>query len=171
MLPRRRKNGLLTEELPEEVVVYDTTNYRAHCLNAIARVVWRHCDGRTSEVKMVDVLRKELAVDAYEAVVRLTLEKLAKAGLLDTEERSWFTNPTTRRQAAKNMARFGIAAAAALVTTIVVPTPAMAATGPCANNQGCTTNNCCKTIPGSPGGVPGCGTCQPNGAHCPNGNC
>jgi hypothetical protein len=171
-LPWRREKGLLLEELPTETLVYDTTSDKAHCLNAVARLVWRHCNGRTTETEMVEILRKDLDVLADEAVVQLTLEKLAKAGLLETEEHTWFENPTSRRQAAKTLARFGIAAAVALVTTIAAPTVAEAQTGtPCANNQGCPSNNCCKITPGSPGGQPGCGACFPNGFHCPNGNC
>jgi hypothetical protein len=172
-LPRRREKGLLLEELPTETLVYDTTSDKAHCLNAVARLVWKHCDGPTTVTEMVEILRKDLDIPADEAVVQLTLEKLAKAGLLETEEHTWFENSTSRRQAAKTLAKFSIAAAMALVTTIAAPTVAEAQStgGPCKNNQGCTTNNCCKNVAGSPGNTPGCGTCRPTNAHCPNGNC
>jgi len=172
MLPLRREKGLLIEELPDETIVYDTNTHKAHCLNTVARFVWKHCNGCTSEDRMAEILRKEFNISADEGIVHLTLEKLAQARLLETEEHTWFASPTSRRQAVKSLGKFGIAAAAALVATIAAPSAAMAASGiPCANNQGCTSNNCCKTVAGSPGNTPGCGTCFPPGAHCPNGNC
>ena len=169
-LPQRRKKGLLIEQLPTETVVYDTTNQKAHCLNRIAALVWQHSDGRTSEEELAAILTKELELPSDELLIQLTLEKLAKAGLL--EEEYVLPASISRRQAGKSLAKFGIAAAGALVATIVAPTAAQAATAiPCANNQGCATNNCCKNTAGSPGNTPGCGTCFPKGAHCPNGNC
>jgi hypothetical protein len=170
MLPLCRKKGLLIEELPEETIVYDTANQKAHCLNRVAALVWQHCDGRTSEEELAAILSKGLDLPPDELIIRLTLEKLAKAGLL--QEKYVLPASISRRQAGKSLARFGIAAAGALVATIVAPTAAQAATAiPCANNQGCASNNCCKTVAGSPGNTPGCGTCFPPGAHCPNGNC
>jgi hypothetical protein len=170
-LPQRREKGLLLEDLPTETLVYDTTNNKVHCLNPVARLVWRHCNGGTTPAEMVEIIRKEFNTPADEAVVRLTLEKLAQAGLLETEERAWLANPTSRRQAVKTLAGFGIAAAAALVATIVAPSVAQAASigAACNHNADCTSNNCCQaTAPPRP--TP-CGTCFPNGASCPNGNC
>jgi Coenzyme PQQ synthesis protein D (PqqD) len=138
----------------------------------VARLVWKHCDGRTTEATMVEIIRKAFNTPTDEAVVQLALEKLAQAGLLETEEHTWLASPTSRRQAVKTLARSGIAAAAALVATIAAPAAAQAASPgqACRNNQDCTTNNCCK-IPGGQSGQPGCGVCQARGFHCPNGNC
>ena len=148
-----------------------TISHKVHCLNRMATLVWKQCTGRTSEAMMVEIIHKELGVDADETVIQLTLEKLAGADLLKTEERTWFANPTSRRQAAKTLAKFGIVAAAALVATIVAPASAQAASPvSCKNNQGCASNNCCKS-PGGQSGHPGCGTCQPTGTSCPSGNC
>lgn len=174
LLPQRREKGLLFEELPTETLVYDTTNHKVHCLNPVARLVWKHCDGRTTAATMVEIIRKAFNTPADQAVVQLALEKLAQAGLLQTEEHTWLASPTSRRQAVKTLARSGMAAAAALVATIAAPTVAQAASvgQSCRNNQDCTTNNCCK-VPGGISGQPGCGICQPRGFHCVSGlgNC
>ena len=90
MLPKRREKGLLTESLPAETIVYDNTIHKVHCLNNVAALVWKHCTGRTSEERMAEILRQELEIPADELLVKLTLEKLANAGLLLTEERTWF---------------------------------------------------------------------------------
>src|SRR5262245_12804586 len=125
MFPTRREKGLLTEELPSETIVYDTTNHKVHCLNAVATLVWQHCDGRTSEAALAKILHRELGQPADEDMVRVTLEKLAEAGLLEGEAPA-FADATSRREAMKGLAKFGVAAAAALVATIAAPSVAQA---------------------------------------------
>ena len=70
------------------------------------------------------IMQKELGLPADEAVVQLTLEKLQQVHLL--EGGSTPTVTFSRRQAAKRLAQFGIAAAS-FVVTIVAPPPALAA--------------------------------------------
>ena len=47
-LPRARTDGLVINELTDEVLVYDLKRDKAHCLNAAAASVWKQCDGRTT---------------------------------------------------------------------------------------------------------------------------
>ena len=47
-LPRMREQGLVVDDLPDEVLVYDLDRHQAHCLNRTAALVWRHCDGQTT---------------------------------------------------------------------------------------------------------------------------
>ena len=47
-LPLARRERLLVEELPDEVLVYDLDREKAHCLNRTAALIWNHCDGRTT---------------------------------------------------------------------------------------------------------------------------
>jgi hypothetical protein len=47
-LARKRKQGLVIKELPDEVLVYDLDRNKAHCLNHSAAEVWERCDGRTT---------------------------------------------------------------------------------------------------------------------------
>ena len=46
IIPQARQEGLIVQELSEEVLVYDQQRHQAHCLNQTAAVVWRQCDGR-----------------------------------------------------------------------------------------------------------------------------
>jgi hypothetical protein len=167
-LPQRREQGLLFEEMPTETLVYDTSNHKVHCLNPMATLVWRHCNGRTSTVKMAEILRQELDVPADEALVQLTLERLAETGLL---REPWpVTAGITRRQASKQLAKYGIAAAAALVATIAAPSAAQAQSrgigAPCVNSSDCASGCCCNG-----GGVGINNTCQLNPAACGNHPC
>ena len=163
MMPKRREKGLLTEVLPTETIVYDTTNHKVHCLNALARLVWQHCDGRTSEAKMVAILRNELHIEADKTLVGLARAQLAAAGLL-TDQPPAGTR-TTRRAASLALARVGLAAAAALVATVAAPAVAQAASAgkPCTTNDECSPPNpcCCN---GNSGGLKK--TCQRDETAC-----
>ena len=44
--PTARKSGLVVQEMPDELLVYDTENNKAHCLNTTAAFVWKSCDGK-----------------------------------------------------------------------------------------------------------------------------
>jgi hypothetical protein len=166
MFPKRREKGLLTQELPNETIVYDKSNHKVHCLNAVSTFVWRRCDGRTSEEELAQLLPGELGLPAEEALVRLALEKLGQASLLEGGQKA-FTNPISRRQAVKKLSRFGIAAAAALVVTVAAPSVAHAASG-LPDGSHCTASNqcssgCCCVGQGFPGSK---NTCRGNAALC-----
>ena len=40
-LPRARTSELIVKELPDETLVYDLANDKAHCLNHTAALVWK----------------------------------------------------------------------------------------------------------------------------------
>ena len=44
-LPIARSEGVLVEEVEDELLVYDQRRDSSHRLNRTAAVVWRHCDG------------------------------------------------------------------------------------------------------------------------------
>jgi hypothetical protein len=130
-LPRMRDQRLVIDELPDEVLVYDLDRHEAHCLNRTAAMVWRHCDGKTSPPEIARRLQRELDQPFNEDLVWLALRQLDKIRLLDQP----IVLPgqlagVSRRQMMRTM---GIAAAVAavavpLVTSIVAPTAAEAAT-------------------------------------------
>ena len=55
-----RQNGLVVQEMPGEVLVYDLDSNKAHCLNESAATVWRSCDGNNS---VADAGTPEAVVD------------------------------------------------------------------------------------------------------------
>jgi hypothetical protein len=158
LAPKARKNKLIVKELPGEVLIYDETNHKAHCLNETAALVWRLCDGRTSIPKMTRLLEKEMSVVVPEQMVWLAIKQLDESRLLDMSltRQTWI--PQTSRRAV--LRTIGIAAVALpLITTITNPTPAAAATcvpggQPCSppnSNPG----NCCPGF-----ACNGAGVCQ-----------
>ena len=72
-----------TEQLGDEVAVYDRARAQVHALNPTAARVWRRCDGATSPDAIAAALRREMGIPEADAVVDLTLRELARAHLLE----------------------------------------------------------------------------------------
>ena len=146
-LPRARQSELVTRELAGEVLVYDRNSDKAHCLNPTAALVWAHCDGQTTIAEMAQLLAGEMKTPVADEVVWFALTQLEKSSLLQTPwPRQAKTEQISRRALVK---RLGIAAAVTvpLVTSIVAPTAAAAASclpvsAPCSANAQCCSNNC-----------------------------
>ena len=143
--PMMRQRGLIVSDLPEEVLVYDLDQHKAHCLNQTAAFIWRNCDGKSDAVEIARRLNLELNVPHNEDMVWLAFSQLHSIHLLEKSDSS----PArlagmSRRRMIRNL---GIAAVALpLVTSIVSPTAVQAAT--CRHdNASCTTNNqCCSNL-------------------------
>jgi len=166
MKPETRRSGLLVRELPDEVVVYDLEQHRAHCLNRTAALVFKHADGTRTRADLARVL----GPGGSDEVVKLALEELSAAGLMEpqpTEPVAASSEAMGRREVAR---RIGLAAAILLpaVATVVAPTPAEAAAT-------CVTD-CGGKLPGtlcsSFGANPCTETCSVGcGATCSTGAC
>lgn len=154
-LPRLRAHGLVVHDLPDEVLVYDKQSDQAHCLNHTAGLVWRACDGTRTPAEIARRLTATLDQPVSEDLVLLALDQLHKFQLL---EASGLTpahfSALTRRQMVRTL---GIAAAVAVpvVTSIIAPTPAQAATCIVAGQPCSPTIFCCSPL-----------GCNPSGSKC-----
>lgn len=155
--PLARSNDLVIEELDGEVLVYDRTNKRAHCLTATAARVWRACDGQTDTDGIADLL--ELSSEA----VRDALSELERTELLEISSIQVLQNGNghamTRRELTKRSAQVGTAVAAApLILSITAPTAMAAISPPPFVCQLYTTKDCgCSS---GCGAVAGCCCCD-----------
>lgn len=151
--PRLRADGLVIHELREEVLVYDKVRDQAHCLNQSAALVWRACDGQCAPEEIARKLTTQLAVAVPEDLVLLALVQLEENHLLEKRETidASFAG-MSRRQMARSLS-LTAAVALPVISSIMVPTPAQAAT--CiAPNQPCSPVTLCCTScnPTAPGG-------------------
>jgi hypothetical protein len=152
--PRARKEGLLVQELPDEVLVYDLERHKAHCLNPTAALVWKHCDGRTTVSEMVQLLEKSLETSVDEDVVWCALNQLEKDHLLG-DKVAW---PVGMERISRRtlIRRVGMAAVLLpLITTITAPT-AQAGTSNCVPQGGACSG----------AGLPCCGAFTCIGGAC-----
>jgi hypothetical protein len=142
--PRARREGLVVRELPGEVLVYDLSRDKAHCLNSTSALVWEHCDGQTSVRKIAGLLEDECGASVNEDVVWLALRQLQRLHLL--EER--VMRPAGAARTSRRQMMRGMSVAALLLPAIIsINAPAAWAQGSCVPaGQSCATGQCC---PGS----------------------
>ena len=132
MKPQARREGLVLRELPDELLVYDTTQHRAHCLNRTAADVFRHADGTRTVSDLGRLVVPAADPAEGEEAVRLAVERLGGAGLLEGG-----LPVSSRREFVR---RVGIGAAILLpaVVSILAPTPAEAAVSNCVDGPDCS---------------------------------
>jgi hypothetical protein len=145
-LPKVRVQGLVIDELPNEVLVYDLDRHKAHCLNQTAALVWQRCDGKSTAAEIARHLSTQLDAPFDEEMVWLALRQLDQLDLL---EYLLFIPPQFMRLPRRAMIRnLGLAAAvmAPLVTSIVAPTAAEAATCLQTGRTCSGTIRCCSVL-------------------------
>lgn len=122
--PMARQNGLVVQEMPDEVLVYDLDTNKAHCLNQSAAFVWRSCDGNNS---VADIVRQfeTTGGKVTEDFVWLAIDQLNENGLLEGTANPKFAGQS-RRQVLKTI---GLASMVALpvIASLVAPQNAFGA--------------------------------------------
>jgi hypothetical protein len=154
-MPQARRSGLIIQEVDGEVLIYDQDTNKAHCLNQTAAKVWKYCDGETTLADACSSLSSDLETPVDEKLVWYAVDQFSKDNLLvkEVELPAFIIPGMNRRQMVRTL---GLAAIVAvpLVTSIVAPTPAQAAT--CKNSgQACAApGECCSGLcPGAPTGI------------------
>lgn len=150
--PKARKSGLVVQEVPDEVLVYDLDSNKAHCLNQSAAIVWKSCDGATSISDIAKLVEAEAGGTVSEDFVWLAIDQLNESDLLETSIRSSFAGES-RREVIK---KIGLATMVGLpiIASLVAPQSAMAAV-----SCNCTSDPICTM-------QPGCGTMCGGGGVC-----
>lgn len=118
--PLARKEGLLVETLPDEVLVYDLDRKKAHCLNQTAALIWQHCDGHRSVSEIALALSNHLNAPIDEEVVWYGLNHLSKTRLLEGD----FARPVELPNATRRdlIRKIGLAVSVPLVISVLAPT-------------------------------------------------
>jgi hypothetical protein len=128
------------------VLVYDLERDRAHCLNQTAAMVWKHCDGETDVATIARRMESQLHAPVDTQMVWYALEQLGRDKLLEeTIVPPAALAGMSRRQMVRTL---GLAAVVAvpLITSIVAPAPANAASCK-ATGVACTASaECCNGL-------------------------
>lgn len=155
--PAARKSGLVIQEMPDEVLVYDLNTNKAHCLNQTAAKVWMACDGKTS----ISEIASRFGTGANEDLVWLAIDQLSENDLLEREVVSKFKGQS-RREVIKKIGLASIVAVP-VIASLVAPQNALAASScHCVNDSQCTAG----PNAGKCGPTPLCnpvGVCTTNG--------
>lgn len=173
--PKARAHELITQEMRDEVLVYDLASQDAHCLNQTAASVWKHCDGETTVSELSELVSSELGTSVDDAMVWHALGQLQKRGLLaERVERP----EGVRRVSRRDLMKWTLAGAAVpLVTSIAAPAAAAAVScqvdsngcKPNGNNEAgqCTSDlQCCSCCCHPDQGEPSNAHCAAFGSGC-----
>jgi hypothetical protein len=155
--PVARKEGLVIQEMPDELLVYDMESNKAHCLNSTATAVWKACDGQNDISDIAGMINKTDKLIGEE-LVWLAIKQLNESNLLEQKISSKFEG-ISRREVIKKV---GLTAAISLpiISALSFPSATLASTCNASDLGGTCTiavgtppilGNCCNI-----GGVPTC---------------
>ena len=142
--PCARKAGLVIQDMPDEVLVYDLDTNKAHCLNKSAAFVWRSCDGKTSISDIARLFEIQTGDKVSDDFVWLALDQLNENSLLESEVKASFAGKS-RREVIK---KIGLASAVALpiIASLVAPKSSMASVScACTGPGDCITQTMCAS--------------------------
>lgn len=163
--PIAREKGLVVQEMPNEILVFDTETNKAHCLNETAAFVWKACDGKNSVSDITKLFGSQSKSLVQEDLIWLAIDQLNENKLLAEELKADFRGQT-RREVIKKV---GLAAVIALpiVASLVAPTAARAVTCSGSNGSSCVANSgtsiCCNGVCCEGGPL----VCSGAGGSCP----
>jgi hypothetical protein len=136
--PIARKSGLVVQEVPDEVLVYDLESNKAHCLNTSAAIIWRSCDGKNSVSDIAKLVESQAGGKVTDDFVWLAIDQLSENNLLEQQVEPSFEGQS-RREVIK---KIGLASMVAIpvIASLVAPQSALAAQSCNCNNPGqCNT--------------------------------
>jgi hypothetical protein len=149
--PVARQTGLVVQEMPDEVLVYDMDTNKAHCLNRSAALVWRSCDGANSISDIMRQFEKSGGGKVTEDFVWLAIDQLNEKGLIANEIAPRFAGQS-RRQVLKTIGLASIVAVP-VIASLVAPQNALAALscacvnpGQCPPHTGCPNTQFCNHL-------------------------
>ena len=157
--PIARKSGLVVQEVPDEILVYDLETNKAHCLNQSAAMIWKSCDGNNSVSDITKLVEAQAGGKVTEDFVWLAIDQLSENNLLETEIAANFAG-TSRREVIK---RIGLASMIAIpvIASLVAPQSALAA-----SSCSCVNPSSCGNVPNA--GCPSTTNCNGAGVCAPN---
>lgn len=157
-LPKARTDNIVTQDLNDEILIYDRTTDRMLCLNETSAKVFNACDGVTTFAEL------KAKYQLTDEIIFLTLDELKKNDLLAGEYKSPFAG-ISRREAVR---KAGLASMIALplIAGITAPQASQAASEeitcvgqPCSDLGQCAPP--CAACMGT-------GNCSVGGAVCPS---
>jgi hypothetical protein len=140
--PVARQKDLVIQEMPDEVLVYDMSTNKAHCLNPSAAFVWKACNGQNSVADIVSQFESNGKGNVSEDFVWLAIDQLQENSLLKNDIVPRFAGQS-RRQVIKAI---GLASMVAVpvIASLVAPQNALAAGScSCVNPAGCAGRTSC----------------------------
>lgn len=143
ILPPAKNTNIVVQDLGRELLIYDLLTNKSYSLNETSKIVFNHCDGKTS----FDQLKHRFKFT--DELIYLALDDLKKENLL--EENADYVSPFAGVSRRETIRRAGFVSLAILPSIFSLVAPTAAQTASCrANGQSCTPDNfgqgdCCST--------------------------
>jgi hypothetical protein len=147
--PKARQNGLVVQEMPDELLVYDLDTNKAHCLNSSAAFVWKSCDGSRTAADIAGEFESSGAGSVSEDFVSLAIDQLQEKNLLESAVTPRFSGQS-RRQVIKTIG-FATMVAVPVIASLVAPPSVLAGTSCSGCPAGTLNAGACTTRAGSCG--------------------
>lgn len=150
-LPKARTTDILEQDAGKELLIYDLRIDKAYSLNETSAVVYKACSRQSFE----ELKREHKYSDE---LIYLALDELKKQDLLEGDYVSPFAG-MNRREVIRKVG-FASMIALPVISAIVAPTPASAASGrgtagyfqPCQTTNDCAGTNTCQNSSNAQGG-------------------
>jgi hypothetical protein len=141
-----KRIAALTRQFHDELLVYDAERHKAHCLNKTAAVVWLECSGDATLPEIAKKLKSYFR-SSDDTLVRLSVAKLGKAGLLEKADAVFDGRESVNRRYVLKRIRAMAVVALPLITTMLVPIPTAAAScfpllHNCSSGVQCCSGHC-----------------------------
>jgi len=151
--PIARKDGLVIQEMPDELLVYDMETSKAHCLNSTVAAVWNACDGKNSISEIASTFGNDSDDNANEEIVWLAIDQLQNHDLLEREN-DMSLSGHSRRELIKKIG-FASVIALPVIASLSAPSNALAAAScSCTVPIDCATQTTCpSTVNCAPTGI------------------
>ncbi len=136
--PEARSEGLLVEQVGDELVVFDETTFEAHALKPVAAAVFSAADGNSTVEDLAASVGATLGREVTMSEVDAALSELESVGLM-VEPSETLSEGISRRRL---LQVGGATAAGVMVSSALVPALAAASPTPCAPSGGAGSLQC-----------------------------
>jgi hypothetical protein len=165
--PKTRENDIVVQDLKGELLIYDQNSNKAFCLNPTSAAVWNLCDGTSSVSDITKQLSIQLKQPVTDELVWLAIDQFKTDNLLSESYQIGDTfGGLSRREVIKKVG-FASMIALPVISSLVVPTAAMAQSGVAlrAICQTCTTTADCASGRCLPNALGGSNLCAVNSGN------
>jgi len=80
--PLSKKEDLVIQELPGELLIYNLSTDRAFCLNETSAFVWKQADGKNTVGEIKTLMENEFNAPVNEDLIWLALDQLGRNSLM-----------------------------------------------------------------------------------------
>jgi hypothetical protein len=154
--PSARRSGLVVQQMDQEVLVYDVTTNKAHCLNETAANVWNLCDGTRDVSQIAADISVATGTSVNDDFVWLAIDQLSESDLLESGVTARFAG-RSRRDVIKDIGLASMVALPVIASLVAPPNALSSSSCVCTSPAACAPQSSCPSTTN----CNGLGVCTP----------